>query len=166
MSELEWDSFKVRIDVNASLSNIYNCWTTRQGLERWFLRVAEFRNPEDIILLPEESVAVGYTYKWLWYGWPDDTVEYGKILAMNGENFLKFSFGKAGDCSVHIIYEEGQTVVELIQENIPTDEPGKLDYHVGCKTGWSFYLANLKSVLEGGIDLRNRNEELLNVVNS
>jgi hypothetical protein len=32
--------------------------------------------------------------------------------------------------------------------------------------GWVFYLANLKSFPEGGIDLRNKNEKLKSVINS
>ena len=38
--------------------------------------------------------------------------------------------------------------------------------YVDCSYGWTFFLANLKSVLEGGIDLRNRNVDIKNVVNS
>jgi hypothetical protein len=33
-------------------------------------------------------------------------------------------------------------------------------------TGWTFYLANLKSVLEGGLDLRNKNARLQRLVNA
>jgi hypothetical protein len=56
--------------------------------------------------------------------------------------------------------------VELVQEEIPTDENGKQIFHLGCKSGWTFYLANLKSIFEGGIDLRNRNTKLQDVLNS
>jgi hypothetical protein len=31
---------------------------------------------------------------------------------------------------------------------------------VQCQLGWTFYLANLKSVIEGGVDLRNKNVDL------
>jgi hypothetical protein len=37
---------------------------------------------------------------------------------------------------------------------------------MGCLGGWTFYLANLKSYLEGGVDLRNKNLALNNMVNS
>ena len=68
--------------------------------------------------------------------------------------------------SVSITAEDGVTVVELVQENIPIDDLSRVNYHLGCLTGWTFYLANLKSVLEGGIDLRNKNQNLLKVINS
>jgi hypothetical protein len=93
-------------------------------------------------------------------------VEPGKILEANGTDYLKFSF--AGNCevSVFIREEEGEAVVELWQENIPTDEPGRVNIQIGCGEGWTFYLANLKSILEGGIDLRNRNERIKRVISS
>ena len=46
------------------------------------------------------------------------------------------------------------------------NEKGKVQYHMGCLGGWTFYLANLKSYLEGGVDLRNKNLALNNMVNS
>ncbi|MCH7945318.1 MAG: SRPBCC domain-containing protein, partial [Armatimonadetes bacterium] len=36
---------------------------------------------------------------------------------------------------------------------------------VDCKLGWSFFLTNLKSVYEGGLDLRETDPERVPVVN-
>jgi hypothetical protein len=166
MADFNWTTFTVRIPVNASREKLYWCWSTRAGLEYWFLRISEFKTPTGDVRKDDEGVQKGDTYSWLWYGWSDDTVENGTILGCNGKDHLSFSFGKAGNCFVSIKHEEGQNMVELIQENIPDDEQGKTYWYLGCKTGWTFYLANLKSMLEGGIDLRNRNEALKNVVNS
>ena len=86
---------------------------------------------------------------------------------MNGKDFFKFSFGKAGICSVAIKQEKGETIVEMVHDNIPTtDEHGMQYFHVGFKTGWTFYFANMKSIFEGGIDLRNKNEKLQDMLNS
>ena len=82
------------------------------------------------------------------------------------KDFFKFSFGKAGNCTVRIFKEQEETIVELLQDNIPDDEQGKQFWHVGCKTGWTFYLANMKSLYENGIDLRNKNEKLQQMLNS
>lgn len=97
-------------------------------------------------------------------------VEFGEIVEVNGTDLIKFTFGGASAAnmtvSVTIKNEEGEKIVELTQENIPEDEDGKTKYHLGCMEGWTFYLANLKSILEGGIDLRNKNEKLQKVINS
>lgn len=166
MAEVNWSSFTVRVPVNATAEKLYWCWSTREGMEYWFLRMSEYKKPDDSLRSNDEPVQKGDRYKWLWHGWPDETVEQGQILECNGKDFFKFSFGKAGNCTVRIVKENGQSIVELLQDKIPDDEQGKQYWYVGCKTGWTFYFANLKSLLEGGIDLRNRDVELKNVINS
>jgi hypothetical protein len=135
-------------------------------MEYWFLRLSEYKKPDGSVRNNDELVTKGDCYKWLWHGWPDDMIENGDILDCNGKDQFKFSFGKAGNCAVKIYSQQNETIVELVQDNIPTDEQGMHYWHLGCKTGWTFYLANLKSRLEGGIDLRNKNENLKNVINS
>lgn len=166
MADFNWSRFEVRITVTASPKDLYKAWATKKGMEHWFLRLSEYKKPDGLLRAANEKVESGDTYRWLWYGWPDDMVEIGSILDCNGKDFIKFKFGTAGDCIVNIKTEEGENIVELIQENIPTDEVGMRNYHLGCKTGWTFYLANLKSVMEGGIDLRNKNEKIKRVINS
>jgi len=166
MSIYDWSSFIVRININAPITGLYKAWATRSGMEKWFLRISEYKKADGKIRQENELIQKGDTYQWRWYGWPDDMTEEGTILDCNGKDFLKFSFGKAGNCSITIKEEMGENIVELLQENIPTDEHGMQYWHLGCKTGWTFYLANLKSILEGGKDLRNKNALLQNVLNA
>ena len=162
----DWSRFTVRIDVKAPIEKLYRAWATRGGIEYWFLRLGEFKSAGGELRGNDDLVQKGDTYKWLWFGWPDDVVENGEILENNDRDSLKFSFGKAGNCTVTIKTEEDTTIVELVQDNIPVDEHGMQYFHVGCKTGWTFYMANMKSLYEGGIDLRNRNEKLQQMLNS
>ena len=162
----DWRRFVVRINVNAPAEKLYDAWITRTGIEYWFLRFSEYKKPGGIVRGDDEPVEKGDSYLWRWHGYPDSVTEEGTILELNGKDFFKFSFGKAGICSVTIKREQGETIVEMLQENIPTDEKGMQHYHVGCKTGWTFYFANMKSLFEGGIDLRNRNEKLQDMLNS
>lgn len=162
----DWSRFVVRINVNAPADKLYYAWATREGMEYWFLRLSEYKKADGALRGDNDFVEKGDTYKWLWHGWPDETVEHGIVLDCNGKDFFKFSFGKAGNCAVTIKKEEGETIVELVQDNIPIDEQGMHYWHLGCKTGWTFYLANMKSLYEGGIDLRNKNEKLQQVLNS
>lgn len=165
MTGFDWSRFSVGINIKAPISRLYKAWSTRKGIEEWFLRSSEYRRADGTLLSPETEVAKGDTYTWLWHGWPDETQERGEILAFNGIDFFSFSFGKAGNCTVNIRPYGDEYIVQLTQENIPDTEEGRQNWHLGCKTGWTFYLANMKSVLEGGIDLRNRDmtmQELLN----
>lgn len=158
MEEYNWRQFVVRMDVNASPKALYAAWATRAGIENWFLRFSEYKAADGTIRAKNELVQKGDTYKWMWYGWPDETVEYGSVLDCNDKDFFRFSFGKAGNCTVRIYKEQEQTFVELVQEDIPDDDTGKHTWHVGCKTGWTYYLTNLKSVYQAGNDLRNKND--------
>lgn len=56
---------------------------------------------------------------------------------------------------------DGWVGVVLVQEH-----ESKFQFHIGCQMGWSFYLANLKSLYEGGIDLRYKKEKFTQVINS
>lgn len=162
----DWSRFTVRINVNAPVEKLYHAWATRDGMEYWFLRFSEYLKPDGSIRKGDEQVSKGDTYTWRWHGWPDETVEHGTILECNGKDQFRFSFGQAGNCAVRIYKDQGETIVELVQDEIPADEYGRHHWHVGCKTGWTFYLANMKSLYEGGKDLRNKNVKLQEVLNS
>jgi hypothetical protein len=162
----DWTKFILRIPVRADKQSLYKAWATPRGLESWFLRKAAFINPNGNAVNENDYLNKSDSYHWLWHGWADDTREEGSVLDCNGKDFFKFSFGKAGNVSVNIREEEGENIVELMQDEIPTDDKSIEYYHLGCMKGWLFYLVNLKSILEGGPDLRNRKVELHNVVNS
>lgn len=166
MAPINWSSFVVRIPILATTEKLYWCWATEAGMEFWFLRLSEYKTAKGDLRKPNDPVKPGDLYTWRWHGWSDETTEQGTILDCNGIDYFKFSFGKAGICTVNIKKEGQHTIVELVQDNIPDSEEGKQTWHVGCKTGWTFYLANLKSLLEGGIDLRNKDQALQEVLNS
>lgn len=166
MSAYDWSKFELRIPVRALPAEIYRCLATPAGIESWFLRSAKYFTTANQLRAPGEFVETGDRYTWLWYGYDDDTVEHNDILEANGNDTLSFVF--AGNCIVTITIGmlDDETIVQLTQENIPTGEEGRSEIHVGCMQGWTFYLTNLKSILEGGIDLRNRNVLIGKVVNA
>lgn len=166
MSSGEWGCFTVRINVKARRSDLYDAWSTRAGMEYWFLRTCEYVDKKGYILDLEEPARVGCQYTFRWFGYPDEVVESGEILDANGQDLFKFSFGKAGICTVRLLLAGDEQIVELVQDQIPVDEASKFKFHIGCKTGWTFYLTNLKSLFEGGIDLRNRDYNLQEMLNS
>lgn len=166
MENFDWSRFSVRINLKASTEKLYWCWATREGIEYWFLRKSEYKKPDGSLYAAADEVSKGDAYSWWWHGYPDEVVEHGTILDCNGKDMFSFKFGDAGNCTVRIYEEQGEHICELTQTAIPTDEKGKQNWHIGCKTGWTFYLANLKSMLEGGTDLRNRNEKLQTVISA
>jgi uncharacterized protein YndB with AHSA1/START domain len=167
MAKHDWSNFTRRIVINAPLAAVYKAWTTPVNLETWFLRHASFRISNGELREKTGHIYSGDTYEWLWYGHPDTSVEKGRVIETNGVDTVKFSFSGGAFVSVHLEdLGPGETLVSLTQEEIPTDEHGKLNYNLECQVGWTFYLTNLKSILEGGLDLRNKDAKLKNVVNS
>jgi len=145
---------------------LYDAWASQSGIEKWFLRSAIFQSPDGKIRGYSESVQPGDLYAWLWHGYSDDIKEQKKVVEANGKYFFQFIF--TGDClvSVKLESQKNQTIVTLVQEKIPDDDNPATNLFVNCQLGWTFYLANLKSVMEGGIDHRNRDIQLEKVVNA
>ncbi|OJW84016.1 MAG: hypothetical protein BGO69_09840 [Bacteroidetes bacterium 46-16] len=162
----DWSRFTQKININAPVQVIYAAWTTREKLEQWFLRKAEFHTTDGKLRDANSHIHAGDTYEWLWHGHPDTTFEKGSVLETNGIDKIKFSFTAGALVTVQIGEVNGENIVMLTQEQIPEDEHGMVYYNLGCQTGWCFYLANLKSILEGGIDLRNKNMQLAGMINS
>jgi hypothetical protein len=162
----DWTQFKLRINIDhTSIKEVYDCWATQHGLEKWFLRLAEFRSQNGNFRHSGEQLKKGDSYKWLWHGWNDEMEGIGAILHANGKDQFSFSF-EGCEVYVKIYTEENCTICELVQSKIASDASGTPSTYLGCSSGWSFFLCNLKSILEGGIDLRNKNENLTNLINA
>lgn len=150
----DWSQFVQHIKIKAPVQRLYDMWTTRKGIESWFLRMSVFSRG-GMALADDEPVQAGDMYHWRWHGYPDTVEEFGEILEANGRNRLKFVFGKAGIVTVTLEENGDETNMIIKQTDIPTDDDGKFNFHVGCSTGWTFYRCNLKSILHGGVDIRN-----------
>lgn len=164
MKNFDWSSFTKRVYIKVNIIEVYNAWTKSDKLEKWFLSKASFFLKENKRILKDTNIKDNNLYNWTWYA--QNTSEKGKILKANGKDLIEFTF--AGNCKVQVkLIQDGEfTLVELTQKEIPTDEPSKQNIRLGCAFGWSFYLLNLKSYLEGGIDLRNKNTSLKNLINN
>ena len=164
MKNFDWTSFQKKIAVKASLQTIYDAWTIPSEIERWFLKTARFFEKEGTPVNMNSHIMPANLYEMTWYLY--DETEKGTITQANGKDLLEFTF--AGNCMVRVTLCEqyGHTVVELEQTGIPTDDDSKLNIRLGCSSGWSFYLVNLKSVYEGGHDLRSKDERLKPMVNN
>ncbi len=164
MENFNWTQFTKKIAIKASLKQIYDAWTIPEEIEKWFLSQAIYDRENEGSVPRNENIQEKDKYQWSWFLF--DIVEEGDILEANGIDFLKFSF--AGNCRVEVKLKEvgNHVVVELSQGNIPTDDKSKKGIRLGCDSGWSFFLLNLKSVYEGGLDLRNKNPEFIGMINN
>ena len=159
MENFNWTQFSKRIFINTDLKSAYNAWAKKEEIVKWFLSEAAFYGEGE-----EAEMVEGSVYKWSWFA--QNHYEEGVIIQANGIDAVTFTF--AGNCNVQVQLSKvkNQTLVELTQSEIPLDESSKENIRLGCAFGWTFYLLNLKSVLEGGLDLRNKDTTLIGVVNN
>ncbi|MEO8066254.1 MAG: SRPBCC domain-containing protein [Flavobacteriales bacterium] len=163
MSTIDWTSFTIRIPVRATMKGLYAAWTRASNLEDWFLRKASYTGADKKAVRRTAAIAKGCTFAWEWYNY--DGVEKGIVRQANGKDHVQFTFaGSLVDVRLKQVGKD--VIVELVQSAIPTDPASKKNVRLGCHVGWTFWLANLKSVYEGGVNLRNTNEELTGMVNN
>jgi uncharacterized protein YndB with AHSA1/START domain len=165
--QIDWTRFRKRIMIKKSPGEIYSAWTTGEAMEKWFLEKAVFTDPGQNTRGAEESAQKGDMFTWKWHNW--EIEEKGEVLAANGTDRISFTFGPGGIVHVIIKQVQGQSEVILTQEQIPGDEKSKMELFVGCATGWTFWLANLKAWMEHGITLHATGlsqEETKDLVNS
>ena len=84
MSQPDWSKFSLKIYINAPIQSVFDTWTSREGLEDWFLRKAEFKSADGTLRGSADRLQVGDTYEWMWYGHPDTAVEHGVVTENNG----------------------------------------------------------------------------------
>ncbi|NUY82482.1 SRPBCC domain-containing protein [Flavobacterium sp. MAH-1] len=162
MQNFDWTKFTIRIAIKADKQTLYDAWAKPSEIEKWFLKSCTYSDNGNAIG-KNGSASAANDYEWRW--WLYSEVENGKIKQADASDLFSFSF--AGDCLVEVKFSEkfDHTVVELTQSNIPEDDASKKNYRLGCHDGWSFYLVNLKSVYEGGLDLRGKDDRFPPYVN-
>jgi glucose-6-phosphate 1-epimerase len=149
----DWTQFIARIYVRAGVPAVFEAWAAAAGLARWFVSSAEFRQPSRPVPpsaaapRPDGAARAGDEYLWRW-----DNVDYqaaGSVLDLSWPDRLTFTFAGPSRCELRLRPCGELTCVELLHTGLPT-----VELYEACRRGWTFCLANLKSVLEGGIDLR------------
>jgi uncharacterized protein YndB with AHSA1/START domain len=119
---MDWKQFVKRITINATAAEIYKAWSTQEGMESWFLRLAEFRKSGGELRKPNEPFQKDDQYKWLWFGYSDDVAEENRILFANGIDQLQFIFSGGCIVTVTVKEESAETVCELKQEMTMDEE--------------------------------------------
>lgn len=162
-----WTEFRKRIFLAKPMNEVYDSWATPNKLATWFLEEAEYTLQDGSKREPEDLIQKNDHHSWKWHNW--DFREEGLVLEANGKDHLAFTFGNGGNVHIHLKEVEGGTELELIQNEIPTDDQSRMNYYVGCATGWTFWLTNLKAWLEHGITLNAtglKQSETTHLVNS
>jgi hypothetical protein len=165
LTPIDFSQFKLRVNIRTSIEDAYKAWATPAGLNSWFIGKMVFTDEKGVVRPDDAPVQPGDEYTCAFARSPESILVRGKVLRANGKNLFSFSFSKNCPVTISIYSEHGETIVELIESNVPNEEDVVVRQYVSDSKGWIFYLVNLKSILEGGLDLRNRSTEIKNVIN-
>lgn len=166
-TKLDWTKFTKRIIINKSIDEVYESWTKPSKIQKWFLEKAQFSDGYNTIRAADDCIKRKDSFVWKWHNWNFE--ETGSVLEANDKDLVSFTFGAGGKVTVKLVDKKKVTELILTQEDIPADDKSKMNLFVGCSTGWTFWLTNLKAYLEYGITLHAKGlkqEETTNLVNS
>jgi uncharacterized protein YndB with AHSA1/START domain len=148
------NSFIRKIYINKNINEVYKMIVLPERISKWFIDKAEYTSAQKTFRNENEEARQGDKYKWLW-NYKNFSTE-GEILESEKDKIFKFTFGSAGIVTITLKEgEKNKTLVELKQENFPGEKYDEYAY-INCYVCWTFYLLNLKSVMEKAFDLRDR----------
>jgi len=153
-----WTRFEKQVFIKAPSETVFNAWAIPDEFIKWFIAEANYTKNGQGNRTGRECIGPGDHYHWRWH---QDLATTGVICDVVPNERIRFTFGKQSpesdvDVMVTVQVEElgdGYTKLSLIQENMADTAYGR-HYHLSCNLGWSFFMTNLKGLLEHGIDLR------------
>jgi len=154
--KFDFRKFIQRIYITKNPDHVYKMWTTVENIEEWNVKTASYHTSEGILKNRNDTIQKDDEYEWIWN---DGAKLNGVILEADDKENLRFTFGNDVIVNINLKQIGERTLVELIQEHNFEDAEMKFDNYMACFPGWEFYLINLKSVCEGGIDLRENNPD-------
>ncbi len=162
MDPEQWKQLVQVIYIAAPMDTVYASLTTAKGMMGWSSMEASLTAADGTEVPAGEPASPGTRFRLIWHTGHDET---GEFYEANGSDRLRYSFGEGIEVTFTLEeVEDGTVKVNLVQTQDRSDEEN-LKILLGFKEGWGFYLTNLKSVLEGGLDLRDFTHDIDNRVN-
>ena len=153
MTSNTFDLYEFRHSILLAIQpqDVYRYIASSRGICSWFIGEAVYMKPGGEVRGEEENSAKGDSFRWKWLG--KELQMEGEVLnSIEGELF-EFTFGKSFIVSISLTEQNGRTLFTLHQSY--RDGAEKNDFaHINCCVCWVFFMTNLKSVAEHGIDLR------------
>ena len=156
-------SFTHSIYLDKPVGEVFDLTAKCGGFTKWFIGEASYTSPEGEKRNPDEYAQREDTYEWKWK--TKDFTTKGIVLDVQENELFSFTFGSLFNVSINFKSDNGRTLFTLTQKY--NAGAAQNDFaHINCCVCWIFFMTNLKSVIENGIDLREmsvNNEELINI---
>ncbi|MEO8664169.1 MAG: SRPBCC domain-containing protein [Ignavibacteria bacterium] len=145
------EKFTHGIYLNAPAERVFEIIATPSGITKWFIGKAKYYYKDMNIRLGNEVIQKGDSYLWTWLN--KDLELKGIITAVDENKIFQFTFSPLYIVTIKINSEGNKTMLTLKQEYQESAVMDEFNF-INCCTCWVFFLTNLKSVIEHGIDLR------------
>ncbi|HRI44073.1 MAG TPA: hypothetical protein PLL78_13000 [Fimbriimonadaceae bacterium] len=154
---MNWDRLELEIDLVAPVKVVAWHWTSSAGLTRWLAVECTFVGLEGDTLAEAEAAETGARFRCLRAG---GTIEEGELVQADKRGFA-FGFADGSRIDLRLLSRKGRTALAFRHVT-----PGAAfeDYCDNLRS-WTFYLTNLKSIVEGGLDLRELEPDRTGLVN-
>ena len=153
----DWSKFEITYYYNAHITRVFRTFTESQGLESFFIARSVYTDQQGAVRDEHEQPRAGDTYQWQFR---QAFSVSGTISEIKQKQQFSFSFGPM-QVDVYFRVLGNQTEVHLVQSNIPDTKSGKVFGHLNCRSCWVFFMTNLTSILDYGVDLRDENPDLV-----
>lgn len=149
----DWSRFHVIMNIKSTPEKLFKRWATSGGIESFFVSKADFRTKAKTVRDPQTLAEAGDRFSW---SWPNGSSTYGRVLNIEQNKSMRFTFGQSEVCVEFKPSEDG-TWLHIEQSQIPTDSHSRAAVHLNCRTGWTYFAAVLKALEETNQDVRDKN---------
>lgn len=152
---IDWTEFSLHVAIGAAPEEIFERWSTAQGLESFFVEMMRITGPDGVERGHDEPAEPGDRFIWRWQ---NGRRVRGEFLAPVEEDEVRFTFVDSTVSVRAVPYGEG-SLVQLRQFGIPDTDEARMHIHANCRGGWVYFLTVLKTLLEHGVDGRDPSRE-------
>lgn len=139
------------IYLNAPVDKVFKFIATPSGITKWFIGKAKYYYKDLNIRFGDEIIQKGDSYLWTWLN--KDLELKGIITDSSDQGLFQFTFSPLYIVTIKLTSENNKTKLTLRQEYQKSAVKEEFNF-INCCVCWAFFLTNLKSVIEHGIDLR------------
>lgn len=143
--------FHHSIFLQSQLNEVYYFIASADGICRWFMGKAIYTDPKGNAINTADAALKNDTFYWQWLA--KELNINGRVIEAKENELFSFTFGQSFEVTISLKEQNGRVLLTLHQKYSAGTERNDFA-HINCCTCWVFFLTNLKSVLEHGIDLR------------
>jgi hypothetical protein len=143
---MNWDRVELEIDITAPVEVVAWHWTSSAGLTRWLAVECTFVGLEGDTYAEADSAEAGARFRMIR---ADGSIEEGELVQAD-KRAVVAAFADGSRLHVRLASRKGRTALTLRRSTVGADFE---EFRDNLRS-WTFHLTNLKSVVEGGLDLR------------